>query len=65
MASFNTITDRLLSKNIQSMSGDSDETSLIVWCNIDKLKEALKGLSYQLLPNAGYDGGHIILPKDE
>ncbi len=63
MTTFDEIINKLKSKGLNPTSGDSDETSVIVWnADKDKVKDALKGLKYTL--TTGYDNGIVIFPKE-
>ena len=46
-------------------SGDSDETTIIVYMSEDEINRKLEGMDYEIYPHTGYAGGTIIVPKEK
>jgi hypothetical protein len=64
MTTIQDIIKSLSNKDIEAYAGDSDETAVIVWnVETEKIKDALEGLHFKIIPNANYYGGTIIIPK--
>lgn len=64
MTSYDEIIKELKKAGLDAASGDSDESTIIVWdSNKAEIQDALDGLHFKII-GTGYDNGILIAPKE-